>query len=467
MRSLFTTIALIVTVAVHAQSSVSFLNLGDATFQNSYLNPSLIPEGKVYLGLPVLSGVHFNLNTKTSYNETFTKESGNVIIDIDKVLSNLQKHNFASLHANINLLHFGYKFKNGSTISLMANERVEADVVYSKDIVNYLWNGNEQFAGRDVDVSNAGFIGTHFREIGLGYAMPVNERINFGIRGKLLVGFANFSTPNNFNATLNSSGEAFQLQADWENFALRTSGQDIYSGDEGSLGSHLLFNSNLGAAVDLGATVHLNRYYTVTASLVDVGFISWKENIVSETLNDTTFRYSGVDLEDLGSIRQVLEDSLVEAFRTDDNFDPYTSWLPTRAYGSWIYHYGKNTDIYVSGGARYIQRQLKMLYGVGVTQRFGRVFTGSVSATKLPQQFVNLGAAVAVHGGPVQFYMAADQIVNFSATDAKAFDFRVGMNFIFGRNKDDDGGGGARERIKTSAKGIDTVVFLGKSVNNR
>lgn len=467
MRSLLVTIALIFAVCLHAQTSISFLNLGDATFQNSYLNPSLIPHGKTYLGLPVLSGVHLNVNQKTSYNETFTKEGGSTIIDIDKTLSNLQKDNFVSFQANINLLHFGQKLKNGMTLSLMANERIEADFLYSRDLVNYLWNGNEQFTGLDVKPSDAGFIGTHFREIGLGLAMPVNEQMNFGVRGKLLVGFGNVSTPNNFDATLNSSGEAFQLDAKWENFALRTSGRDIYEGNEGSLGSHLLWNSNLGAAIDIGTTYHLNRYYTVTASLLDVGFISWKEDIMSETLNDTTFRYSGVDLEDVGSIRQVLEDSLVDAFRTTDNFDPYRSWLPMKAYGSWIYHYGKNTDFYVSGGARYIQRQFKMLYGVGVTQKIGKVFVGSVSATKLPQQFFNVGAAFAVHGGPVQFYMAADQIISFSVPDAKAFDFRLGMNFIFGRNSDGGNGGIARERIKTSAKGIDTDVFLGKAVKTK
>lgn len=467
MRTLLITISLAFSICLHAQTSVSFLHLGDATFQNSYLNPSLIPHGKVYLGLPALSGVHFNVNTKTSYNETFTKEAGSTIVDIDKTLTNLQKQNFASFHANINLLHFGYKLDNGITLSLMANERVEADFLYSKDLVSYLWNGNEQFTSLDVNVSDAGFIGTHFREIGLGVAMPVTEQMNFGIRGKLLVGFANFSTPNNFDATLNTSGEAFQLDAKWENFALRTSGMDIYSSDEGSLGSHLLFNRNLGVAVDIGTTYHLNRYYTVTASLLDVGFIGWKEDILSETLNDTTFRYSGVELEDVGSIRQVLEDSLVDAFRTEDSFEPYNSWLPTKAYASWIYHYGKNTDIYVSGGARYIQRQFKMLYGVGVTQKIGKVFVGSVSATKLPQQFVNVGAALAVHGGPVQFYMAADQIISFSVPDAKAFDFRVGMNFIFGRNSEGGNNGIVRERVKTSAKGIDTDVFLGKSVKTK
>lgn len=467
MKSTLFTIALLSVLGLSAQTSVSFLHLGDATFQNNYLNPSLIPRGKTYFGLPVLSGVHINFNNKTSYNESFTKESGKTIIDIDKILPNLQNQNFTSFHANVNLLHFGTRLKNGALISFMANERVEIDALYSNDLVNFVWKGNDQFAGQEVKVSDAGVIGVHFREIGLGYSAPVNERMNLGVRGKLLVGFANFSTPNNFKSKLTSSGEAFQLDAEWKNFALRTSGRDIYSGDEGNLGSHLAFNSNLGAAIDIGVTYHLNRYYTVSASLLDVGFISWKENIQSETLRDTTFNYSGVELEDLGSIRQVLEDSLVNKFKPDDNFDPYTSWLPIKAYGSWIYHYGKNTDIYVSGGARYVQRQLKMLYGVGVTQKFGNNFTGSISATKLPQQFLNMGVAFTVHGGPVQFYMAADQIINFSVPDSKAIDFRLGMNFILGRNDDSGGSGGSKERINKRAKGMDTNVFLGRGVKTK
>ncbi|MEM6643366.1 MAG: DUF5723 family protein [Bacteroidota bacterium] len=468
MRKLVTTILAFSFVSfLHAQTSVSFLHLGDATFQNSYLNPSLIPKGRIYLGLPVLSGVHLHVNNKTSYNQTFTKEGGNVVVDVDKALGKLQNQNMTSLHANINLLHFGYKLKNGMTLSLMANERIEADLLYSKDLVDYLWNGNARFAGIDVDVSDGGLSVMHFREIGLGFAMPVNERLNFGVRGKFLNGFLNVSTPNNFKSSLTTSGEAFQLSAEWENFAARTAGRNIYSGDEGNLGSHLLFNQNLGVTFDIGTSVRLSKYYSFTASLLDVGFIRWKEDILSESLADTTFRYDGVPLEDLGSIRRVIEDSLVNAFRTVDNFDPYTSWLPTKAYGSWIYHYGKNTDIYFSGGARYIQRELKLLYGLGITQKVGKAFVGSISATKLPQQFVNLGAALTVHGGPVQFYMAADQIISFSVPDAKAFDFRFGMNFIFGRNSDGSGNQNSSERLKTRAKGIDTNVFLGERVKTK
>lgn len=467
-KKLVTTIVFLFSVSVaSAQTSVSFMHLGDATFQNSYLYPSLIPKGEIFVGLPVLSGVHFHVNSKTSYNETFSKSEGSVLLDIDKMLPNLQKHNLTSVHANVNLLHFGYRFENGASISLMANERLEADILYSKMLVDLVWNGNEQFAGQDIEVEDAGVVATHFREIGVGYAMPLNERIDFGVRGKLLVGFLNFSTPNNFDATLNTSSEAFQLTAEWENFAIQRSGIDIYSGNEGNLGSHLLFNKNLGGALDFGATIKLSRSYTISASLLDVGFIGWKENINSRTLNDTTFSYDGVDLEDLGALRQTLEDSVVAAFRTQENFDNYTEWLPIKANVSWAYHFRPKTDIYISGGARYIQRKVKMLYGAGVTQKIGRNFVGSVSVTKLPQQFFNLGAAFAVNGGPVQFYMAADQVINFSVPDAKSFDFRLGMNFMFGRNKELLGGQPNKQRIDTKAKGISTHEFLGSRVKTK
>lgn len=468
MRHLLITIICLSCFGISAQTSVSFLHLGDATFQNNLLNPSLIPKGKTFIGLPVISGVHFNVNTRTSYNETFTSEGGTTLVDIDKILTNLQNQNFAGVQANINLLHLGFKLKNGALFSFTANERIEADVLYSKQLVDFTWNGNEQFTNQDIDVSKAGARGTHFREFGLGYATPVNERLTVGLRGKFLIGFADVSTPNNFKSTLNTNGEAFQLDANWENFALRRSGLDIYEGEEGSLGSHLIMNQNLGTALDVGATYHLNRYYTITGSILDVGFIGWKEDIHNETLNDTTFTYDGVQLDDLGSVRETIEDSLLDKFEPRENFDAYTSWLPTRAYGSWIYHYSQNTDFYVSGGARYIQRELKMLYGVGVTHRFGNILTASLSGTKLPQQFFNLGAAFAVDGGPVQLYMAADQVINFSVPDAKAFDFRFGINVVLNRNEDSGGSGGlSRRPQKPKAKGLDTNVFLGKQVKTK
>ena len=468
MRKFATTILILTSlVSLQAQTSLSFQHLGNATFQNNLINPALIPEGQFFLGLPVLSGIHVNVNNKFSYNEGFTKESTRTLIDIDKILGNLQRQNMVSSKVEINLLHIGYKLKSGALLSFVANERVQADFLYPKELVDYVFiSGNNSFLNQDIKISRVGLTASHFREFGLGIAAPVNDQLTVGLRGKFLVGFANASLPGGTKAILNSNGEAFQIDAEWKNAVLRTSGFDIYDETVGDLGSHLVMNGNKGFAIDIGGTYRLNRYYTITGSLVDVGFINWNENIKNYSLADTTFNYRGVSLEGLDDIEQTLEDSLFSKFETTDTFDPYKGWLPITANGSWIYHYSPKTDIYVSVGSRWVQRQIKMMYGAGVTQKFGKAFTGSISVTKLPQQFFNAGAAFAVKGGPVQMYMAVDQVINFSVPDAKAIDFRFGMSFAFGSRRVKQESSPSTTPI-SGAKGLDTNVFLGKKVKTK
>lgn len=455
-------------VSAKAQTSVSFQHLGNATFQNNLINPSLIPEGKIFIGLPVISGVHANVNSKVSYNDVFTKESDRILLDVSKMLGELQKQNMFSAKVNINLLHFGYRLESGPLLSFTANERIEGDFLYPKEMLQYVFTkGSHSFLNEEVKVSKVALRATHFREFGLGIAAPVNDQLTVGLRGKFLVGFLDISTPGNAKVTLRSSGEVFQPTAHWENASFRTSGLDIYDETEGDLGSHLVMNGNKGFALDIGGTYKLNRYYTITGSVVDIGFINWKENIRNEAISDTSFTYNGVDLAEIGNIQQTLEDSLFDKFKTRENFDPYKTWLPITAQGSWIYHYSPQTDFYVTVGSRLVQRQFKMLYGAGVTQKFGRAFTASASVTKLPQQFFNVGAAFAAKGGPVQFYMAVDQIINFNVPKSKAIDFRVGMNFAFGQRRAKSEESGLSKSPIQGAKGLDTNVFLGKQVKTK
>ncbi len=473
-KALITIILLSLTTTLVGQTSMSFFHLGNATYQNNEFNPAWMPDGKVFVGIPVLSGVHLHFNNKLSYNEIFTKENNQITVDIDKVLSKLQKQNMLSFQSKISILHLGAKLPNGLGISLFANERIEADFLYPRDIVDMVWNGNDGFLGEEVKIGQAGLRATHFREIGLGLSYPVNRQLDVGVRAKFLVGMLDASTPGNMKVNLTTGTSFFELEGELKKAQLRTSGVDIYDGSEGDLGSHLVMNGNTGFAFDIGAEYKLSRYYSIAGSLLDIGFISWKENIVNETLSDSTFTYSGINLDGVGDIRDALEDSLFSRFETEETNEAYTTWLPLKGYGSWIYHYDSKTDLYASIGARMIHGQLKMLYGGGVTREFGRVFTGSLSAMKMPQQFFNIGGAFTLKGGPVQFYMAADQVINFSAPDFEAFDFRFGINFIFegrgiGSGAGGSGtafgkGGGKNDGTVQESKGVPTNAFLGKKV---
>ena len=456
------------TVTVWAQTSISYYHLGNATFQNSALNPAWIPEGKLFIGLPVLSGIHVHANSSLSYNDLFTKENDQVTIDFDKALSTLKRQNIASVQANINLLHIGYTLDSGPTVSVFANERIEGDLLYPKDLVGLVWNGNGTFLNEKVEIGQGGIRVTHFREVGIGFATPLSKRLDFGLRAKYLMGMLDMSTPGNLKAHLITSGSAFQLEGELQNAQVRTSGVEIYEEEVGDLESHLVKNGNTGLAIDIGAEYKLSGDYSIAGSLLDVGWINWKENIVNHTLNDTTFTYNGINLDGAGDIRQALRDSLFEKFNPTKTNEPYRGWLPVKAYGSWIYHYDQRTDFYVTTGARFIQERLKILYGGGATRELGKALTVSLSAIKMPHQFFNVGVACAVNGGPVQLYIAADQVINISAPNFKAFDFRFGINFQFRRRQTTLTATSSPNRGSIGdAKGYDTNIFLGNRVRTK
>ncbi|MFT6865732.1 MAG: hypothetical protein ACJA08_000557 [Cyclobacteriaceae bacterium] len=436
-----TTLLILNAGALKAQTSLSFYNLGDATFQNASYNPAFVPHGKVFFGLPGLSGIHLHYNNRLSYSEVVSKlESGGSKVDLRKGLNNLGINNMLSIHSTISLLHFGIVANNGMSFSIFANERIEADLLYDNKVMNFIIRGNTTVIDQKIQVGKTRISATHFREYGIGVTYPSSDAgVVLGARVKYLQGFFNMSTPENQSAYLATNGETYVLTGDVSDFIVRSSGLNIAKGETGDIGSHLISNANRGFAVDLGFDWTVNKYNRISASLTDLGYIAWKEDIENRFVADTSFSYSGFDLENISNLESMVQDSLIDRFSIDKNQKAYNTLIGPKAYLSWTYkvnEYGGN--MVSSLGMRYIQGKMKFLLGAGYQHKFGNFFVGSVNVTKLPQQFFNVGAALAVKGGPVQFYLAADQIYNFDVTKFQSFDFRVGINFIFGKRNGSD-----------------------------
>jgi hypothetical protein len=463
--------SLILHVSLLGQTSMSFYHLGDATFQNSGFNPAYSPDAKFFIGLPVISGIHGHFNNKFSYNEGIRKEGDNNLLSIGGVISQLQTNNMLSAHASVNLIHLGYSIPNGPAISVFANERVEGDVLYPKILAEFIWEGNGNKLGDLVDLSDLGISISHFREIGIGVSHTVSPQLRVGARLKMYKGVMNASTPRTMQITTEVDPQTYEWHVETKKAAFQTSGLGIYRGD-GDLGRHILAPGNTGFGVDVGFEYNINRYMSFAASIIDLGYISWKTDVETRHFVDTTFTYSGVNINGIQNYQQAVQDSLFNKFRTTKNSDPYKTWIPTKVYGTMTWKYNDNTHFLTSVGARYIHGQMKMLYGGGIRQMFGP-FTATINGVKLPQQFFNVGAALAVRGGPVQYYIAADQMVNFSVPDAKAFDFRMGLNIVIGRrgtNGPQSASGATtfdESRLSGDNKGVSTNSFLGNKVKTK
>jgi len=64
---------------------------------------------------------------------------------------------------------------------------------------------------------------------------------------------------------------------------------------------------------------------------------------------------------------------------------------------------------------------------------------GTASVTVMNNQFTNIGLGLVIKGGPVQLFLASDNIWGFVwPQSARNFNFRWGINWRFGCSQEDN-----------------------------
>ena len=453
-----------------AQEGTSFYHLGSATMQSTAFNASYFPKGNFFIGLPVLSGISLYANNRFSYDDVVIKNGDVNEINLDKLVSSMGTANSFSLHGTVSLAHIGFRAPSGLGISLFANERIATDFIYPKEVAELLFKGNGDMVGEEINIGKVGASINYYREYGLGLAYELGGRLKVGARLKYLQGFVNLSTPHNFEATLKTNNESYQLEADWQNFQLRTAGISQFSDDainDEDLASYFISNGNTGFAIDLGLEYKLNGYYALALAVNDMGYIGWKEHVQTSGLSDSTFVYAGVELQD-GDIIDAIS-SVSDKFKVDTTYEQYTSFLPANIIGSLVYTPLKGTDVITTLNAKILQGQINPGFGLGIRQTVSPSVIVSASVTKLPQQFFNIGVGFAAKLGPVQLYMATDKILGYSVPSMKWAQVQLGLNFVFGGSGEDSDSKSGKGTTSTqgsygSGKGVQTYSFHGQKI---
>ena len=132
-----------------------------------------------------------------------------------------------------------------------------------------------------------------FDEFSFGLAQDVDEKLTVGMRVKVLNGRFNVYTERG-KASLFTDANSFDLQMK-SDLLIHTSGIDSLSNQSAS---DLIFPGNLGFGIDLGASYKLNPQFSFSASLIDLGYINWKKQLltlVSQKPGETV-NFNGVDI---------------------------------------------------------------------------------------------------------------------------------------------------------------------------
>lgn len=470
-------ISLLLSFAAAAQFGVSFYTMGNATFQSMSYNPAYIPKGRIFIGLPILSGVGGAFNSPVSYNQLVQQnESGILQYNIENAVNQTTANSMVGAYAEAELFHFMLRTKRKGVFSIFGKVSSHTDITTPREVMEWFWFGNATLAGLEIDFDRLGTTSNSWYEIGVGYANSLLDgKLTYGGRLKYYQGIMNVSTPASFSLTTVTEGENFQLNADLSNGVLRSSGVEVLRGREGDLGSYLLSNGNRGAGLDFGFDYRINEWYSFSLAITDFGFINWSDGVLNRVVNaDTTFRYVGVELDGMRNLRDSVNQAFFDNFGLTENRDSYTTLMPSSTMGSFTWHSPYfNIDMVTSAGMRIIQAQPKMMYGVGLRKHWSPKLIAAISATSLPQQFVNVGASLSFTAGVAQFYAAVDRTASFSAPDMKWATAKVGMNLVFGSGKKaqkDEASEYIYKKVAVTggdAKqgGITTRSFLGRRVD--
>ena len=455
MRSHFlTTALLLLTFSSFAQYGTSFYHLGNATMQSTDYNPAYFPEGKFFLKLPG-PGMNLYLNNAFSYSDVITKQdNGDLAINANDLIGGFGESFHMTGDITSNLFHIGYQFgprnqpdSTGLGISFFVNIRGNFNLTLPGSGADLLWQGNGAFLG-DKQTLPFGFNTSLYLERGLGlaYTLP-KSNLKLGLRLKLLNGYANYSTPSDTEATFLTKGpeDSYALEASYQSMMIRTSGlvniADIEEGSTDYLDgfidtddyTSLAFPANKGFAVDLGAEYKIDSNFTVALAINDLGTINWTENVSTYGIRDS----SGVGLPEFDLLDDDLGNVLEDTF--NNNFDyyklneAYKTNLPTRIVASLIYTpWDDKTDIIATLNSRIIQGEFRSGFGIGINRKFGPKFILSTSVTKMPQQGLNMGAAISATAGFIQFYAGVDKMMGYSVYDLDWIQGQAGINLVFG-----------------------------------
>lgn len=288
------------------------------------LNPALASEYG-YVSFPLLNDINISASSNVGVGTfLFPSESGELLnflsssVDSKEFLGNLKSQNKMVTNLDLSIMSFGfYKWNGFNTFDISLHTDIGMQV--PKEIFEFMKVGRQlnsnitEYKIKDLNINAQSYV-----NIALGHSHKINDqwRVGATIKGIIGVARANMNidqmdiTMDNITNQwiINSKGSAdvalkgFELDKEIETNSKGetqevVSGADFDSGNIGVVGG--------GLAFDLGVAYRPIENLEITASLVDLGFVTWRHNKSMETIS-SGITYSGIntgndeDIDDIG-----------------------------------------------------------------------------------------------------------------------------------------------------------------------
>lgn len=409
------------------------------------MNPAYAAEHN-YVSIPVLGNVNVGTSGNVGLSKFLFPYQGdqmttfmNSSVSSDEFLSGLKDNNRINANINMTLLAGGFQAWGGfNTVDLSLRSSSSVNLPYGLFEFMKLGMQGDQTS---YDMSDLGISSSNYVQLAFGHSRDITDKLRVGGKLKVLMGLAHADVKmTDMHVEMNQ--DKWMVSANGEmNMALKglvvptkeESGRVIENQSQADLVDWDNIDTDgvgltgFGLAVDLGATYRLMDNLTLSAAVLDLGFLSWSNNVKAVTLNQpwefNGFQNIAVDSE-LGDDDPNSLKSQADALGKD--LENYASFHRESTGGSSTSMLGATLNIGVEYALPMYDR---LRFGFLSSSRLQGKYSwteGRLSANITPLDWVDAGVNVAMSSFGASF----GWIVNFHP---KGFNFFVGMDQLMGK----------------------------------
>lgn len=430
---------------LYSQHNLTMYNMHTLP-QRIQTNPAQIIDSRVFVGIPGLTSVHilYGNNGFKIRNVVSVGDSNKLLIKPLEFYNSLKKDNIISTSGSIDLFYMGIKLRK-SFFTLGISEKFKSQVTFPKDFLGLFIIGNAgENIGKDLNF-NFGYDIMLYNDISLSMSRAfAKNKLRLGAKVSYLNGIMNLNTEKSeliFNTHQDDFHYTISNNVKFNASNILDTLNKNYEFSEKDADYNILKYKNKGMGFSFGAVYTIIPKLTVNASIVDIGFIDWKDNVVNYSTKypNKSVEFYGLDLKtifddstDMNETIDNLIDTLTEKFEMNETYKGYRTKLPTTFYLGGNLWLTKRHNFGILFYGNYYQKKLNPALTLSYNGKLTRVFGISASYSMINKSFVNGGLGFTLNGGPLQFYMVSDNIIGMiKLRDTNTIDLRFGLNLTF------------------------------------
>jgi hypothetical protein len=428
-RIQLTVVFLALSIGLSAQSDMMLYNF-NAIPQSHYTNPAMPQQAKWYIGLPAISGIstHYH-NSGFSAADLF--EAGTNINDnLAQITANLDSRSQLNINNRIELLGIGFKVGDGF-VNIGANQSVNFTMDIPYQLFDILFSGGGSVTNLDLNEFDLEVLAR--TDFYLGYQHRfLKDRLTLGVKAKYIFGQQHAYT-DRMNLKLENDGP-YRINAVTD-ILVRSSGPSAFENFDSGQIMELALPNNTGFAFDFGAHYKINDHFDVSASLLDMGSITYNDNN-RDYISQGEFEFDGIDFDlsqdDFGQALNDARDSLEAALNfREEAGNVYSRDLMRRAFVSVNYHINDKHSFGALFHTRIWNGEYFNDYGVNYVGRLSRTFQFTTGYSLINGTQHNIGAGFDVKLGAFQLYLMTDNALAADYSSVQTTNFRFGINLTF------------------------------------